>query len=262
MSNTNGTDTSTAAAGPEQAAPVQVIPQMDLGEMLDAAIRKAVTAQITAEAKDIAAGVVAAMLTPEARAGMRETAILEAQAALEPALTPEPEPEPEPEAAAAEEAAEEGEDDKELCYRNVEAFVDGYVAELYRREVIARGSEKNVRWCPRWWDHGEVAARMEALWRAFEQARHGDGAEMAGWWVQLADPMMDRIFDLKGPFEHCSVADGHKDKLARLPLVAAPEGMFPDGHAHDEPATPTPSSGIVVPRPRIGSSRVIKVFPG
>jgi hypothetical protein len=253
--STNGTDTTTET---EQAAPERVIPQTELGELLDAAIRKAVTAQITAEAKGIADGVVAAMLTPEVVAGMRETAIIEAQAALEPQPAPAQE-QPEPEDA--DEQQEPAQEQPELRYRNLEAFVDGYIANMYRREVTARGSEKTIRWCPRWWAHGEVVARLEALWRAFEQLRRGDGAEMATWWVTFADPLMDRVFDPKGPFAYCSVADGHKAKLVKLPLVGAPADMFPDGHAHDEPAAPAPSA-ILLPSAPIGNRRVVWEFPG
>ncbi|MBF6162995.1 DUF4913 domain-containing protein [Nocardia cyriacigeorgica] len=266
---TNGTQTDTDTA--EAAAGAGVVPQMDLGEMLDSAIRKAVTGQINAQAKDIADGVVAAMLTPEVRAGMRETAILEATVALEQALDPKPEPapepEPEPEEPADEETAEDEEEKpKELLYRNLEAFVRGCIANLYRREVSARGSEKLLRWCPCWWDHGEAVFRLEALWRAFEQLRLGGGVEMDLWWIQHADPQMDRLLDPEGPFKYCSVVDGHKAKMPALPTVAAPEGLFPDGHAADDTdaavaAAAVPASSLLPGVPQ-GRGRKIMEFPG
>lgn len=238
-------DSDTTEAQDVQAQPVAVVPQMDLGELLDTAVRKAVTAQINAEAKTIADGVVADMLTPEVIAGMRETAIIEADQALRPAPEPAPEPEPEPEP---EDAAEEAQEEPELRYRTVELFVDGFIAHTYRREVSAPGTDKTIRWCPLWFKHGEAVSRLEALWRAFEEARRGDGGEMAAWWVTLCDPIMDRLFDPKGTFEYCSVEDGHEyqDKLIKLPLVPAPPGTFQDGHAHDEP-TSVPSRIFVPP---------------
>ncbi|WP_433717435.1 DUF4913 domain-containing protein (plasmid) [Nocardia sp. CA-084685] len=253
-------DSDTTESQEIQAQPVPVVPQMDLGELLDTAVRKAVTAQINAEAKTIADGVVADMLTPEVIAGMRETAIIEADQALRPTPEPESEPDPEPESEPDPEpesepdpepedaAEEEAEEEPELRYRTLELFVDGFIAHTYRREVSAPGSDKTARWCPHWFKHGEAVSRLEALWRAFEEARRGDGGEMAAWWVTLCDPMMDRLFDPKGTFEYCSVEDGHEhqDRLIKLPLVPAPPGTFQDGHAHDEP-TAVPSRIFVPP---------------
>ncbi|MGY4103780.1 DUF4913 domain-containing protein [Nocardia sp. R16R-3T] len=251
-------------AGEVAAEPVRVVPQMDLGDLLDAAVRKAVTAQINAEAKTIADGVVAEMLTPEVIAGMRETAIIEADQALRPS-EPAPEPEPEPEPAPEAEPEDAAEEEPELRYRTLPAFVDGFIAHTYRREVSAPGSDKTIRWCPLWFKHGEAVSRLEALWRAFEEARRGDGGEMAAWWVTLCDPTMDRLFDPKGTFEYCSVEDGHEyqDKLIKLPLVPAPPEAFPDGHAHDEPTSV--SSRIFVPPASTVRNRFVDgawEFPG
>ncbi|WP_433635641.1 DUF4913 domain-containing protein [Nocardia sp. CA-120079] len=191
MSDTsNGTET-------EQAAPAPVIPQMDLGELLDEAVRKAVGAQVSAEAKAIAAGVVADLLTPEVRAGMLQTAINEATMAL----TPGPEPaaqvaeevEPAPVDDAGADDAEDEEEQPELHFRNLEVFVENYLAHVYRRQVSVEGSQRSLRWCPHWWAHGEVVSRLEALWRAFEEARHGEGAEMATWWPRGPDDGPDPL---------------------------------------------------------------------
>ncbi|WP_306358967.1 MULTISPECIES: DUF4913 domain-containing protein [unclassified Nocardia] len=230
-----------------KAAAEQVIPQMELGELLEGAVAKAVSAQIAAQAKEIAEGVVAAMLTPEVIAGMRETAIAEAELALNPTPAPEPaesEPEPEGETAAQAEETEE-EEPRQLRYATLPEFVEGYVAALYRREVSVRGSEKTLRWCPRWWEHGEVVARFRAMWTAFEALRLGEGVEQSLWWLVHFDPHMDRIFDTAGPFKYCSVADGHNAKLPALPTTPAPAGIFEDGHYDD--AHLTGGSGIVVP---------------
>jgi hypothetical protein len=261
-------DTTIEDRTPETAAaPELVIPQMDIGELLDAAIHKAVSSQINAEAKKIADGVVAAMLTPEVVAGMRETAILATEQALNGAPASD-EPEPESETAGPVEAAPEGEEPEqkpELRYRTLDAFVEAHMAVLYRREVTERNSGKKFRWCPRWWDHGEAVGRLEALWRAFEELRHGEGAEMAQWWVTYADPMMGELMATDGPFAYCSLAKGHTTTLAKLPTVAAPAGMFVDGHAHDDgeaAATAVVVSSLELPRPAHRARHVAMEFPG
>jgi hypothetical protein len=252
---TDTIDTDALETEPVQPAkPADPVPQMDLGELLETAVRKAVTAQLAAQAKELAAGVVEAMLTPEVRAGMRETAILEAQIALNPIPEPAPEPEPEPEPQT--EAADEEEEtpQRKLLYPTVGAFVEDYVAKLYKREVTVQGSEKTFRWCPLWHVHGEVWGRMNALWRAFEHLRHGENTELSSFWLMHFDPHMAQILDPNGPFKYCSVREGHKAKLAALATVAVPEGTDPDGYYTET------ASGIFVP-PERPNRRIHMEFP-
>jgi len=214
------------------AAAARIVPQMDLSEAIEAAIRKAVTNQLAATAKTVAEGVLGDLLTDEVLAGMRETAILEATAAIDPIPTVEPEPEPEPAAEEAPaEATEEEEPAPQLRFENAREFVEGYVVEVYAREVVVRGSEQRLRWCPLWWEHAEVMARMEVLWRAFEHLRQGKGTEPSEFWLLHLDPHMSRILDPEGPFKYCSVAGGHVEKLQPLPTGDnAPAATFPSGY--------------------------------
>ncbi|TCJ88113.1 DUF4913 domain-containing protein [Nocardia alba] len=235
------------------AAAAKIVPQMDLSEAIEAAIRKAVSNQLSATAKTVAEGVLGELLTDEVLAGMRETAILEATAAIDPIPAPEPEPEPEPaaEQAPADEEAEE-EPAPQLRFENARKFVEGYVVEVYAREVIVRGSEQRLRWCPQWWEHAEVMARMEVLWRAFEHLRQGKGAEPSEFWLLHLDPHMSRILDPEGPFKYCTVAGGHVEKLQPLPTGDdAPAATFPSGY-YERPSglfvrEATPSKAAKVP---------------
>ncbi|MEV0048484.1 DUF4913 domain-containing protein [Nocardia rhamnosiphila] len=210
----NGTD-ETAVEVVEAAytltPPEPVEPQRDLTKVLVDAVRKAVTVDIAAQAKEIADGVVEELLTDDVAGGMRQAAIREALVAIDPAHE-----------AARREAP------RELFFRDLEQFVTEHLAQVYRREVTALGSENMVRWCPCWWDHGEVVARLDALWMAWEHMRLGETSEMNSWWIQHADPQMAAIFDMEGPFKYCSVEDGHRAKFAPLPTVPAPTGFFPD----------------------------------
>lgn len=215
----------------------------EVTDTLAAAIRKAVAVQIAEAAKEAADGVIAEALTDDVVLGMRDTAVTEAKAALDPDYV-EPEPEP-----------------RKLWYSTLPEFVEKHLAHVYRREVSVRGSEKTKRWCPRWWDHGEALSRFEALWTAFEQLRLGDGPELAIWWVQYADPMMAAVLDPEGPFKYCSVLGGHQAEMPALPTVTPPEGLFEDGHAYDpdhQPTTaPLTSSRLILPPAPTGNRRVV-----
>lgn len=222
----------------------------DAGELTDAltaAVRKTVTAQLDATAREIADGVVADALTDGVVLGIRQRALEEARAAVDPEYPVEEPVEP----------------PRELCYRTLDAFVEQHIAQLYRRDVSSRGVDSSRRWCPVWWEHGEVTARFRAMWLAFEQLRQGPGAEMNTWWIQHCDPQMDRVLDPQGPFRYCSVTEGHKNKLPALPVVPAPAGMFEDGHAHDDiTAAPVPvSSRLELPRPPHAARRTLMEFP-
>ncbi|MEV6562933.1 DUF4913 domain-containing protein [Nocardia sp. NPDC051756] len=212
----------------------------ELGLALDAAVRKAVAAQVAAEAKDIAKDVVVGLLTPEVIAGMEATARAEAEAALAPAD---------------EEAQAQKQDHASLHFPTLDAFVEGYIAQLYRREVVTRGSDQKARWCPDWVLHGEAAARLQACWTAFEHLRLGDTTEQSELWIQHIDPHMDRLFSIDGPFKYCSVADGHSDELAALPVRAVGPGVCPDGHYEQRP------SGLFVPSGPVSTRRVVWEFP-
>ncbi|TCJ89981.1 DUF4913 domain-containing protein [Nocardia alba] len=245
----------------EQAA--AVLGGVDLTDALSVALRKAVNAQVTAAAKEIATGAINDFLTEDVIATMRETALLEAEAAVNPdaaavvgaVAEPEPESEPEPE-----------EKPRQLHHARLDLFVEKYIAHTYRREVSRKGTESKIRWCPQWWDHAEAVGRLDALWMAWEQMRLGEGSEMAAWWTQFADPLMAALFDPEGVFKYCSVADGHRPSMKVLPTVPAPAGWFQDGHAHDVDVEPgLTASGLYLPTPSPGRARVVVAldeFPG
>ncbi|WP_280301127.1 DUF4913 domain-containing protein [Nocardia neocaledoniensis] len=258
MTTTENTTENTEIADPSATEAAAVLGGVDLTESLSAAVRKAVNSQVAAAAKEIAAGAVTDFLTDDVVATMRETALLEAEAAVNPdaaaAIAAPAQPEPEPEAAP---AAEPEEEPRKLRFERLDLFVEQYVANMYRREVSRRGTEAKIRWCPQWWDHGEAVGRLDALWTAFEQMRLGEGSEMAAWWTQFADPLMAALFDIEGVFKYCSVTEGHNTTMKRLPTVPAPQGWFQDGHAHDGPEPGMTASGLYLPPPSTGKGRVV-----
>ncbi|WP_159850511.1 DUF4913 domain-containing protein [Nocardia sp. CY41] len=243
------TDTTTdnnASAEAIGSAAAQAIAGIELGELLDSAVRKAVGAQFAAAAKSIAAEVVGAFLTDEVRAQMTETAAHEAELALNPPV----------EAARADDGQEDEEQEPQQKYPTVQAFVEQWVSEVYRREVSEHNIETKRRWCPQWWRHGEAKARLEALWNAFEALRQGETVEQSLFWLVHLDPHMTRLFDPEGPFKYCSPNEGHHGHLAALPVVPAPANYS----SSDVNQTEHPS-GLVIPTGPARRRVVIAQFP-
>lgn len=115
-----------------------------------------------------------------------------------------------------------------LHFPTLPAFV-GYLADLYRREVFDSAERT---WCPRWWDHPEAVARLEAMWRAFEALRQDPATGISIWFRDHADTHMAQLMQPHGPFRGCSAKRGHSvDPLVPLPLEEVPEGWWPEAHS-------------------------------
>lgn len=112
-------------------------------------------------------------------------------------------------------------------YTGVEEWVTQWLAPTLRTEVNEKRGGEIVAWCPQWWAHPEAVDRLEATWRAWEDARHPDEpTAMARWWLDVADPMLARLCDyLRGPFARC-YRNGHVELPEPLPLDPAPEGWW------------------------------------
>lgn len=126
-------------------------------------------------------------------------------------LTGDPTPAP----PAEEEHASEG-----PVYRNVEAFVGGYLADVVERR-IASGPDSGLNWCPRWWAHPEGISRLYALWRAWETLRVSDPQTgMSIWWRDHLDPHLTALTAEYGPFAKCGPAKHTEPRP--LPVEPAP----------------------------------------
>jgi hypothetical protein len=98
-----------------------------------------------------------------------------------------------------------------------------FLAPTYRRPVDGR----NRSWCPQWWRHAEAIARLEALWRSWEQLRLDPATGASVWFRDHADHHMAVLLDPdSGPFKHCTPDKGHSPRMEPLPLEEPPEGMF------------------------------------
>lgn len=102
-------------------------------------------------------------------------------------------------------------------FDDLEPWVTEYFAP-----IIARRLNKAVTWCPEWWRHAEVIARLRALWEAWEAARLEGGAEMSAWWYVQVDAHLAVIMDgNSGPLSLCSPEE-HKGLVAPLMTRPAP----------------------------------------
>jgi hypothetical protein len=111
----------------------------------------------------------------------------------------------------------------EQYYPSVAEFVEGYLAQIYQRQVT---DTTDAVWCPEWWKHTEAVARLDALWRAWEYFRHNPRTGLSLWFLDHADKHMAKLFDPAGPFKYCSVRNGHQGMLSPLILTQPPEELF------------------------------------
>ena len=243
------TENTTETGQPEQTAAEAVetvLPMLDLPELLEAALARAVDSQLDGIARGIAKDALKDMLTPDVLTGMAEAARHRIEVTLNPPLVGDEE------VTGADEGEEEAEPEqqRETFYANVVDFVENYVAHIYRREVAGQTTPK-VKWCPEWWLHGEVKARFHALWMAFETLRMGTKLEQSLFWINHFDPMMDRILSTEGPFKHCSARTGHQpiyNILPTLPAPAAVAGVGVEGGGDSGDGWTETASKIWVPR--------------
>ncbi|MFE1103258.1 DUF4913 domain-containing protein [Nocardiopsis alba] len=116
----------------------------------------------------------------------------------------------------------EGEQTPELYYGSVDEFVREVILPMYRRKVGSRGSR---RWSAQWWRDAEAIARLEALWRAWENLRLDGATGMSTWWRDHADYHMNILFDPEGPFGR---SEDENKPGAPLPYDPPPPGLFHD----------------------------------
>ena len=116
-------------------------------------------------------------------------------------------------------------DAPQLVFGSVNRFVVDHLAPMYRRRIGA-----TYAWCPEWWRHAEAAARLEALWLAWEYFRleSPPTTGMSVWFRDHADPHMGVLLSPDGPFKGCSPDDGHDPHTPPLPCIEPPPGLYDD----------------------------------
>ncbi|WP_405476583.1 DUF4913 domain-containing protein [Paenarthrobacter ilicis] len=102
--------------------------------------------------------------------------------------------------------------------------------EMFVHDVESVPDEPTGRhWCPEWWQHPEVVARLKALYEAYIQADAEN--TMSAWWIQHWDPQARVLFSGAGPFKSCqrqhAFLERAEDYTPRLATVAPPAGWIP-----------------------------------
>lgn len=140
---------------------------------------------------------------------------------------PLPAPEPEREAPAARtEPAEEHEHTlaaPEPYFANCYQWFQDWLVPTWTRPL----NPSTATWCPQWWCHPEAVARIESLWRAWEQLRLDAGTGMSVWWRDHADHHLPTLLATDGPFKGCGPEKRHTTRpLPLLPVEPAPPGLL------------------------------------
>jgi hypothetical protein len=105
----------------------------------------------------------------------------------------------------------------DTCFDTVGDWVEGWLVPLWRRAPR--------RWCPQWWRHPEAAARLDAMWQAWEQLRLEPGVGPSVFLRDHLDPHMAVLTSDEGPFARCEEAR-HGGGRPRLPTVPVPAGLL------------------------------------
>ena len=192
----------------------------EITAVVAAAMKSAVRAAVHNEVARIAADAVSTALTQEIIERLQDEALTAATAQIGDTLA----------AGGTYDTTYEGDVDvpPPLQFHNCEEFLTNYVTAIYWRRVGTTGND--LRWSRRWWRYPEAIARVDPLWRAFENLRHDPGTGMAVWWRDYFDPTMRELMSLNGPF-----GNAPKDELLTTEtgepwtLEPAPEGLFPRG---------------------------------
>ncbi|ROQ30876.1 uncharacterized protein DUF4913 [Frondihabitans sp. PhB188] len=109
-------------------------------------------------------------------------------------------------------------------------FLDWFDQHFHTAE--ATGSREIAIWCPEWWLHPEVNARLWALFRAHQAVELSLSLDaLSDWWLNHWDRHKLVLFDAQtGPFKDCDMTQGHLYQRTRGrhgPAVPAP--LPPDG---------------------------------
>lgn len=108
------------------------------------------------------------------------------------------------------------------AYSTLEEWIDDWLAPNVLRPGGLGGA-----WCAQWWAHPEAAARLEALWMAWEAARTEGGEALSRWWTVDWASHWKALSSKTGTFNSCS-ATKHREVSDPLPCNPIPEWLSDD----------------------------------
>lgn len=110
-----------------------------------------------------------------------------------------------------------------------------FVAFLFEKKLIVRRPGGAVAWCPQWYQHAEVIARLMVCWDEFEKAKVNKTT--SDWFLHHLDPHLAVIFNKNsGPFMACTEKE-HRE-IPALPLGKPDPKLFTGSVFKQPPARP------------------------
>jgi hypothetical protein len=119
-----------------------------------------------------------------------------------------------------------------------------FVNFLFTRKLIARRPGGAVAWCPQWYKHAEVIARLMTVWDEFEKAKVAKTT--SDWFLHCLDPHLAVIFNKNnGPFMACTEKE-HRE-IPALPL-GKPDAKLFSGSVFSQPKPDRPKRTVAAAR--------------
>jgi len=128
------------------------------------------------------------------------------------------------------------------AYPHVEKWVQEWFAPVVAVRLAAGDTGRGLTWCAPWWAHPGVAARLHALWQAWEAARQSrDAAAMSSWWTSHADHHLRALLDGEhGPMWRCSPTQHRPSPTWQWWTHPTAGSIPPPPTANDDPALLSP----------------------
>ena len=100
-------------------------------------------------------------------------------------------------------------------YASLYQFAEKFLLPMYG---TTKSQSARAAWSPKWWAHPEAVARIDTLWRRFEQLRVQEPLTHLETFLRLyGDYHMRYLMDANGVFAQCAKSD-----YATIPLRSIP----------------------------------------
>ena len=140
---------------------------------------------------------------------------------------------------------------RDTYYPNLASFVELHVANMWPYQ---QGVMTKFLWVPDWWRYPPLIYQLDALWRAYENARRQPG-QMMIFNIQ-AFGLLDRVFNKDtGLVASLGIDENeHTSRAGRAAAMRTPaEGLAAQGHGAPAPGAPEGDGGGSGDHPRQGT---------
>jgi hypothetical protein len=109
-----------------------------------------------------------------------------------------------------------------MVYPSLRDFVEKLVSHVF---AYQQTSSTAIRWIADWWRYPSLVFPLDAMWRSYEHAAHGEGGEMQSWYfqsLQLFNIIFNKDTGLAAKLPSENMQSGKGDPL---PLIE-PNGLW------------------------------------